>query len=139
MVAVAIGCGFGCTTRSVPPPPLVCGGSVTAEQVADWSRAAGTTEYLWARSWAQQHCATSPVPESRRVFVIRETRPRLAFVFAHRNGYTLGDVLRQTSLRAGNVKVLRESEVPAAEHLETDDSTYEIRPLDVVIISRTPK
>jgi len=87
---------------------LVCGGSLSAEDVAQQTLAAITTEYSWARSWVEDHCPTSSVPVPQRIFILRESRPRTASILEHRVGLTLGDVLHQTRVAIADVRVLRQ-------------------------------
>ena len=136
-VAAAFICNSGCSTKLVLPP-LVCGGVVTTEQVEERTQKAGTTEYSWARLWVEQHCPTNPIPTLQRVFVIREMRPRAAYIVSHQSGLTLDDILRATGIRGGNPRVLREDMPVTNKAFETGDLSFEIRPLDLVIITGRP-
>jgi hypothetical protein len=133
LVLAAIGgFAFGCATPRVPDSLFVCGGCPTAQESADRELAATTTEYSWARSWVEQHCLTSSVSGSQRVFVLRESRPRIASILEHRAGLTLGDVLHQTGVAAGEVRVLRQIGPGKDLRFQAADLTSEIQPLDVV-------
>lgn len=136
VVGVIFASAFGCTTRRGPDSQLVCGGTLSEKEIAERSHAAAMTEYSWARSWVEQHCPTNAVSVSQRVFVIQETRPRIASIVAHRDGFSLGDVLRQTGVGMGSTRVLRQIGSKDDQQFVTDDAAYEILPLDVVIIAR---
>ena len=135
VVTAVTGIVFGCATRRVPDSGnLLCGGTISAEMNARQNCVATATEYSWTRSWVEQHCPASAVPVSNRVFVIQETRPRMASIVAHRSDLTLGDVLRQTGIIARRVRVLRQSGLTDDQQFDTDDPTCEIRELDVVSV-----
>ena len=138
LVMAAIGgMAFGCATRRVPDSFAFCGGCPTAEEAAERERAATTTEYSWTRSWVEQHCLTSAVPVSQRVFVLRESRPRTASILEHRMGLTLGDVLDRTGLAAADVRVLRQIGPANDQRFQTADRACEIQALDVISIGGT--
>jgi hypothetical protein len=86
--------------------------------------------------WVEQHCLTNTVPAARRVFALQESRPRTAFILEHRDGFTLKDVLRETGVTAGDVKVLRQINSIKDRRFEAADRTCEIQRLDVVLLGK---
>jgi hypothetical protein len=98
-----------------------------------------TSQYSWTRSWIERHTATNNIPEAQRVFVIRESRPRAAFILEHRSGMTLHDVLAQMQYRdsAPTVQVFRPTGPKESERLRSDSTkarSYLIHALDLVTI-----
>lgn len=138
-VVVAIGCAMGCAKHPAHESMLVCGGSLSAEDVAQRTLAATTTEYSWARLWVEEHCSTSSVPVSKRVFALRESRPRSASILQHRVSLTVADVLQERGFTTADVRVLRQIGPAKDQRIESADHTYEIQPLDVVLIGGTRK
>jgi len=119
-----------------PMSAFVCGGPLSAEQIVEMERA---TEYGWTRLWVERHCPTSAVPASERIFVIQETRPRKASIVPHQLGFTLGEVLRHAGIAARGVRVVRKTGPASDMKFETDDSDFEVLPLDLISIQRSIK
>ena len=139
VVAVASGIALGCATHRSPDSEFVCGGSLTVEETAQRQLAATTTEYSWARAWVEQHSAPVAVPTSQRLFLLRETRPRTAWILEYREGVTLAEVLRQAGVVAGQVRVLRQIAPAKDQRIDTTNFTVKIQPLDVVSFGGTVK
>jgi hypothetical protein len=127
--------------------PLLCGGNITEKERQEMQRRRLEmliTQYSWTRKWIEEHCATSSVPASQRVFIIRESRPRAAFIIAYMNGMTLRDLVALTPFRdsASAVEVFRQVGPIEGRRIDFDSAempTFKIQPMDLVRIYGRPK